>query len=315
MADETLDVVCTWVDDSFPGFNEERQRYARTKHDLNPNRTRDNLDLLKFVLRSLERHAPWRGTIYIVTCRPQVPRWMRLDHPGLKMVYLDEIMPPEILPSFNAFGIESYLHCIPGLSRRFLTFNDDMLLFGPTRASDFQAEDGRLKLYFEGQLPSANKRVSERISPFNASLVNTARLLEETLGPRPRPHQAHHPRVVDQEDMREVIERWPEAFARTRASRFRGHDNVLPHILMAAYLIERGRAVAASPDETRRRMHYVGLENIAIWNWWQLRRVRGVRPSFLALNDNYGARPRAAAEAVARRFLEETYPDASSFES
>jgi hypothetical protein len=57
--DEPIDVVYTWVDDQQPGYRELLSRYAKTKHDSDPARTRDNLDTLRFSLRSLQRYAPW----------------------------------------------------------------------------------------------------------------------------------------------------------------------------------------------------------------------------------------------------------------
>ncbi|MGY8799657.1 MAG: hypothetical protein ACKVG4_12865, partial [Longimicrobiales bacterium] len=116
MTGTKYDILYTWVDDSFPGFREERAQYATNPDDLNPERTRDNLDLLKYSLRSIERYAPWRGKVWIVTCRPQVPAWLNTEHPDIRIAYLDEFMPPEELPCFNAFAIESYVHRIPGLS-------------------------------------------------------------------------------------------------------------------------------------------------------------------------------------------------------
>ena len=47
-----------------------------TRHDLNPNRYRDNLSILKYSLRSLERFAPWIRRVFLVTCRPQKPAWL-----------------------------------------------------------------------------------------------------------------------------------------------------------------------------------------------------------------------------------------------
>jgi hypothetical protein len=102
MTGTKYDILYTWVDDSFPGFQEQRAQYATDPEDLNPERTRDNLDLLKYSLRSIERYAPWRGKIWIVTCRPQVPTWLNTGHPDVRIAYLDEFMPADELPSFNA---------------------------------------------------------------------------------------------------------------------------------------------------------------------------------------------------------------------
>ena len=53
-----IDVVITWVDDQFPGYQTLLQRHAERPVDLDPARTRDNLELLRYGLRALERHAP-----------------------------------------------------------------------------------------------------------------------------------------------------------------------------------------------------------------------------------------------------------------
>lgn len=58
-AGEPIDVVYTWVDDSLPGHCQSLHEHARTAHDLSPNRTRDNLDVLRYSLRSVEQFAPW----------------------------------------------------------------------------------------------------------------------------------------------------------------------------------------------------------------------------------------------------------------
>ena len=50
-----IDIVYTWVDDAWPGYQALLGRYASTRHDLNPNRYRDNLELLRYNLRSLEQ--------------------------------------------------------------------------------------------------------------------------------------------------------------------------------------------------------------------------------------------------------------------
>jgi hypothetical protein len=309
-----LDVVYTWVDDSFPGFQEERRRYAANAHDRSRNRTRDNLDLLKYSLRSLERFAPWRGTVHIVAPRPQTPHWLNAGHPGVRIVWLDEIMPAEELPSFNAFAIESYVHTIPGLSQRFVHFNDDMLLVRPAPRGAFESEDGRLQYYFTQWLLPAERPIDEAEPPFEAGRINTSRALRRLFGPGRYPQQAHHPRVVDKSDMADLIETFPEEFARTRRARFRGYDTILPHMLLANYLVKKGRADFHGGAEARRLMWYVGLEDYAWLNRLTLAWAMLHRPVFLALNDNFKDPPNPAAEAVVRRFLERRFPMRSAYE-
>jgi hypothetical protein len=310
-----FDVVYTWVDDAFPGFREARAKYARTRQDSDPRRTRDNLELLKYSLRALTRFAPWRGTIHIVTCSPQVPSWLDTTRPGLRMVYHEEIMPADLLPSFNAFAIESFLHLIPGLSNRFVHFNDDMLLFAPAPRDLFETEDGKLKLYFRGELPPAETPINESHFPHSSGRIHCARALDRLFGKGPYLEQAHHPRIVDGQEMEKLIATFPEEFARTRAARFRGHDTILPHKLLASYMVESGNAMAIGPKETACLMRYEGASNSALRNRWRLWLTQRAHPTFLCLNDAFGSGDAAAAgEKVVRDFLEKAYPEPSPFE-
>jgi hypothetical protein len=313
MKADPLDIVYTWVDGSAESFAEERARFAKTKFDFDPQRTRDNLDLLKFSLRSVERHAPWRGRIFIVTSRPLVPKWLNTDNPSIRMIYHDEIMPSELLPSFNAFAIESFLHRIPSLSARFVHFNDDMLLMRTAERSIFETDDGRMKLYFSSFLPT-RLRSPFRQSPHRAGCANTSRALDKIFGPHPHPDQAHQARIIDVEAMEEVVRIWPEEFARTRAARFRNHDTILPHKLLAAYLSEKGLADTMLGRNSRNFMQFVRARNSALFNRWRLARVMSVPPVFFCLNDDFGAVPSPPAEQAVRKFLEVTFPEPSSFE-
>ena len=78
---QPIDVVYTWVDDQWPGYRELLSQYAEVKRDSDPSRTRDNLETLRFSLRSLQRYAPWVNRVFLLTCRPQVPSWLNTAHP------------------------------------------------------------------------------------------------------------------------------------------------------------------------------------------------------------------------------------------
>ena len=181
--DEPVDVVYTWVDDSFPGYLDVLRQYADTGHDLNPNRTRDNVDVLKYNLRSLAQHVPWVRHVYLVNCRPQVPSWLNREHPGLTVIHHDAFMPAEILPTFNSFAILTNLPRIEGLSDRFLYVEDDMLFGRPVPRRFFEADDGRIRVFQRlGRTCPPAKRHSDRLSPWNTSLAHSNYLLDEVFG-------------------------------------------------------------------------------------------------------------------------------------
>jgi hypothetical protein len=314
-ASEPIDAVYTWVDDSSPGYAESLTAHARNEHDRNPNRTRDNLELLRFSLRSLERHAPWLRRVVLVTQRPQLPAWLKISEPRLRIVHHDEIFDPDHLPTFNSFAIVANLHRVSGLSRRFLYLCDDHLLMGPVAHSDFFWPDGAHKLYFDRRItPGAEQAGNRRISRWNAALAHSNSLLDDAYGMSPRAEICHGPLMIDRESFEACASEWKSEWERTRASRFRDVDNLAPEYLYPWYLVHEGLGRAVSLRERRRNVAYLGLENgfplmLAGLAWLRLRRAK-----FLCLNDNFGASPNPSVVRAVRRFLAETFPTPSRFE-
>src|SRR6185295_14987593 len=175
---EAVDVVYTWVDDSFPGYLELLGRYAKSGHDVNPNRTRDNIDVLRYSLRSVAAYAPFIRHIYILSCAPQVPRWLAKDRNGNSVIHHDAVLDASVLPTFNSFAIVSAMSRIPGLSRRFFYIEDDMLFGRPVTLADFADESGRLRLFPRLSLTCAAKnRHRDDLSPWNTGLAYSNHLL------------------------------------------------------------------------------------------------------------------------------------------
>lgn len=309
MAEDSFDIVYTWVDDAWPGYAETLARHAKNSHDRNPNRTRDNLELLKYSLRSLEKHCPWAGKVWLVTAAPQVPRW--LDRNAVRLVHHDAIL--DQLPTFNSFAILSALYRLEGLSQRFVYVEDDMLFGAPVAPGDFALPDGRLLLYPRLNFTErAAGRNNTRLSPWNRALAHSNALLDAAFGPRRRRLVGHMPLLIDREWWAEMCKAWPEDFARTRASRFRAGGNVAPEHLYPWFLLHTGRAALESLGRTWRETGYVPLENTPLVSALALARARGRK--FVALNDGFGATPCPAVVERARTFLEREFPLKSRFE-
>ena len=140
-----IDLVYLWCDGNDENFIKERNYWAQKEDNIslqatNPCRFIDNNEL-KYSLRSAEMFAPWINKIYIVT-NGQVPEWLDLNHPKIKLVKHSEFMPEECLPTFNSCAIEAYLPYIPGLSEYFLYANDDMFFAAPVKPEDFFDKKG-----------------------------------------------------------------------------------------------------------------------------------------------------------------------------
>jgi len=311
--DTPIDVVYTWVDDTFPGYAEELARHAGKPADRNPNRTRDNLDLLRYSLRSL-RHLPELGHVHLLTCRPQVPAWLDTEAPGLTVHHHDAVMDPGILPTFNSFCIVSHLHRLPGVSDRFVYFEDDMVLLRPGLMQALTDSDGRHVAYFTGRPVRSHAALKPGDSPWNHSLANAARALDAAYGPAPRRHVIHGPKLVDRAEFAAVMDRFAPEIAATRASRFRGYDNVPPEFLYPHAAVARGHARAATEAEVREVEGYVSIENILPWTRAQIAWVMRRNPLTATFNDSFGARPNPRVVAWMRRWLETRFPEPSPYE-
>ena len=60
-----------------------------------------------------------------------------MECPKLHIVRHEDYIPKEFLPVFNSNVLEIYLHRIPGLSDRFVYFNDDVYLLQPMKPDRF----------------------------------------------------------------------------------------------------------------------------------------------------------------------------------
>jgi len=313
LADDPIDLVYTWVDDAWPGYSDLLRQHAVSRHDLNPNRTRDNLQLLKYSLRSVAQFAPWVRQVYVVTCRPQVPPW--LNTRAIHLVHHDEFMPREHLPTFNSFAIVANLHRLRGLARRFVYVEDDRVFGRPIDRSDFFAADGRVLVYAALRgTPGADRQDARDDSGWNLALARANALLDARFGRRRRAQVKFAPLAVDRESWTEMVEIWPDVFSRTSASRFRAAGNVAPEHMYPYFLLETGRAVRVPRQTMLRHGWYQPLNNITPLQAAGMARLRWFAPKFACLNDNFGARPGATAVTVVKRALDRWFPTRSRFE-
>ncbi|KAJ4457447.1 putative N-acetylglucosamine-1-phosphotransferase subunits alpha/beta [Paratrimastix pyriformis] len=164
-----IDLVYTWVNGSDPrqirelayhkwlwdhdiqATNEEAFNSSLDAATLN--RYRDNNELL-YSLRSVEKFAPWVRHVYIVT-NGQVPSWLNLKNPRVSVVTHEDIFANvSHLPTFSSPAIETHLHRIPGLSKRFLYLNDDIMFGSPVYPDDFYTQAHGQKVYLSWPVPN-----------------------------------------------------------------------------------------------------------------------------------------------------------------
>lgn len=139
MKDLKVDIVLPWVDGSDKEWIEKKDYYLKQDTnidiDAGENRYRD-WESLKYVLRSIEKFAPWVNKVFFITDH-QIPNWLNTKNEKLVVVNHEEYMPKEFLPTFSANPIELNLHRIADLSEHFVYLNDDFFFTRKTTVKDF----------------------------------------------------------------------------------------------------------------------------------------------------------------------------------
>lgn len=139
--DSPIDFVVTWVDGSDKEWQNKRAEYEGCDGDKSIIRFRD-LGIFRYWFRGVEQYTPWVHKVYLVT-NGQIPSWLNLKNRKLQLITHEQIISSEHLPTFSSHPIELNIHKIPGLSDKFVYFNDDTFIINPMLKSDF----------FHGELP------------------------------------------------------------------------------------------------------------------------------------------------------------------
>ncbi|RKN40051.1 stealth family protein [Streptomyces hoynatensis] len=313
--DFPVDVVYTWVDGADPELAAKRESYRTggAPSRINARETGasryESHDELKYSLRSLEMYAPFVRTVHIVT-DGQTPSWLNTDAPGVRIVDHKEIFAdPSVLPVFNSHAIGTQLHRIPGLSERYLYFNDDVFVGRPVGAGHFFHGNGIAKLPFGPFQIGLGEPHPDEPAP-NSAGKNTAELMLREHGRRIVSKSKHTPHPQIRAVMQELEELFPEEIGRTARSRFRALTDVaMASTLHHHHAYLTGRAV---PGKYALRYIDIGrpesagaLAELAATRRWD----------FFCLNDVQT--PEEEKENAAARlhaFLESYFPLPSRFE-
>lgn len=157
---EPIDIVITWVDGEDPVHKAKRRKFLGHTHAENfeevaaPTRFR-SVGEIYFCIASILRFAPFVHHIYIVTDAQDphadefAKRYFPDSHIPITVVDHQEIFRgyEELLPTFNSLSIETMLWRIPGLSERFVYFNDDFFIVSPLKPQDWFNEQGKPVAY------------------------------------------------------------------------------------------------------------------------------------------------------------------------
>lgn len=125
-------------------------------------RTRE-WDTLKYWFRGIENNCKWVNKVFlIVQNKNHIPKWLDTNNPKLRIVYHNEYIPEQLLPTFNAMTIGMYVSNIKDLSENYIMCDDDFYFLNPIEENRFFKNNkpihlnNRVKYSFYGDLTSSD---------------------------------------------------------------------------------------------------------------------------------------------------------------
>lgn len=308
-----VDLVYLWVNGNDPQWRAKRNATIGGTEDGSAvnceGRYADN-DELKFSLRAVEMYAPWIQRIFIVTDN-QVPRWLDVSNPKIRIVDHTEIIPAEYLPTFNSPVIEHFLYRIPGLGEHFLYANDDMFINRPVTPADFFGSDGlpilrlnrrpfrKLTLFLKSKL------LKRKISNYNLTIQNSARMVERRYGVYYGGKTHHNIDAYNKSFCRHVFEDvFKDEIEPTLTNHVRSDNDVQRNIYSYAAIAEKQGHLQYVSQKTSFRFH--------IDNHSHYEKLEKYNPLLFCMNDSQYADQNDRERVT--EYLKSRFPKKSGFE-
>lgn len=119
-----------------PIWRKKKAKFIATDEDTQEAVRYRDYGTLKYLFRSIDTYCPWVHKIHLITDN-QVPEWLDTSHPKINLVFHQDFIPKEYLPTFNSNTIELNLFRLKDLAEKFILFNDDMFINNPVYPENF----------------------------------------------------------------------------------------------------------------------------------------------------------------------------------
>lgn len=243
-----VDIVYLWCDGNDPKFKKRRLETLNkfSKCGLDTEGTSNfrfiETEELKYSLRSVEKFAPWVRNIYIVTYE-QVPKWLNVNHPKIKIIDHKEIIPAKYLPTFNSTAIEVFLPMIPGLSEHFLFANDDMFFWGKVEKDFFFNPKG-------APICRVLRRNAKHVhSLYGKTIDNGYNLILEKFGKNLMYWPHHGIDGYRKSDYLECINHFSKEFEQTASHQFREISDIQRMIISFYAIAQKDAEIKLNPEQ------------------------------------------------------------------
>jgi len=224
-----VDIVYTWVDDTDKKWLRKKDKRLRQYQSyISPTATdktrfQNNNELL-YSLRSILTYLKGINNIYIVTDN-QTPSFLIPKNKKIKIIdHKDIFKYSSHLPSFSSMAIESQLHRIRGLSKRYLYFNDDVFIGRANTMSLFFDTYGHAKCFYSNYTAIPPTQNDTTYSPVDNAAINNRNILKEKYGISVFKKFQHTPVPVLRKVIKSMEKEFPNIFELTASHPIRSND-------------------------------------------------------------------------------------------
>lgn len=308
---QPIDAVFTWVNHGDPLWQalyaEARPETANQGNDAAAASRFRNNDELRFSLRSLHRNLPWIRRIFIIS-NCHAPAWLDTEHDQITWVDHADIIPQENLPTFNSHVIESYLHRIPGLSERFIYFNDDFFVMQPMQPWDFFTGAG-LSLSRLEQAGMVSGAPQDGDPDYLNAARRSAQLIHAALGFVPTQLHQHAPFALQRLVLDEMEARWADHYAAFRSNKFRSKGDLnVPSFMYHHYAIGTRQALWDPRTTVLIKSNEPATQDA------RMKRAMTEPVDFVCINEGGTSDPPPSWAGMVRRFMITHFPKTAPWE-
>ena len=237
-----IDIVVPFYNDSDEKWRNVFREYLSKQNTddrqvIGDERYRD-WDCFKYFFRGIEKNCPWVNKVFLlVACESQVPDWLDTNNPKLRIVYHNEFIPEELLPTFNTFTIENYICKIKDLSNNYIYCNDDYFFLNPISSNMFFVDDypvyrdnGEKIFKFGSDYLNASD------GTFYSVLNNGIDLQLEVSGDKAKWYTLDHLPVAHKKDFEnEILDKYYNEFLEANKGCFRDKYKYSNHVFTSLY--------------------------------------------------------------------------------
>lgn len=245
LRENSIDYLVPYVDSSDKNWLKLYNQYADKKINEETNgmnRFRDELNLFQYQLRGLDKFMPWIDVVHIIVqSESQIPKW--IDRNKVHIVYHEDFVPKEYLPTFNSSCIEMFLHNIEGLSEKFIYGNDDYLYVAKINKDIFFRDNKICNIFEEKDIYYKDENtipVWKQIFMNSYKIVNGKYYSDKKFVVQPHIEAPYFKSIL-----KEFFEKYKDTILKNSTSRFRTKDN-LNQYMYTFYTDKLGRVIKES---------------------------------------------------------------------